>query len=205
MEESALSTMPTHPTHPTHPTQSQPETIDVSPELLASIYQTLGNRRQGYDTMMWQVPAISFTAQAFLLTLALSGGLGVARLVSAALALIIALISMQLMSKHRFNEEIDSRLLEAFEKRVDIATLFGCPPHAPPGQRLATVNSGKGQYAGVRKAPTSWYAGISSYRLWQWGLGIFAATSLGIIVVNVIALAGWSATVAQWIGSLIHL
>lgn len=167
-------------------------TASTSPELFASIYQTIGARRLGYDTMMWQVPALSFTAQAFLLTLALSGTAAVARITAAALALVIAIISMQLMAKHRFNEELDSRLLEAFEKRLEIADVFGCPPHAPPGQRMRTVNAASGLYAGVSPIKKPWYVGMSSYGLWQRGLALFALTSAGIVTVNVIYVTGWA-------------
>jgi hypothetical protein len=171
--------------------------------LYGSIYQTLGARRLGYDSMMWQVPALSFTAQAFLLTIALGGGIGVSRLTSAALALIIALISMQLMAKHRFNEEIDSRLLEAFERRIDIEGIFGCPPHAPPGKRMRTVNTGVGMFQGMSPVMKPWYVAISSYNLWQRGLGLFAFTSVAIIIVNIVYLAGWNALIVQLIHSLI--
>ncbi len=171
--------------------------------LYGSIYQTLGARRLGYDSMMWQVPALSFTAQAFLLTIALGGGIGVSRLTSAALALIIALISMQLMAKHRFNEEIDSRLLEAFERRLDIEGIFGCPPHAPPGKRMRTVNTGAGIFQGMSPVRRPWYVAISSYNLWQRGLGLFACTSVAIIVVNVVYLAHWDALVVQFVHGII--
>lgn len=148
---------------------------------------------------MWQVPALSFTAQAFLLTIALGGGIGVSRLTSAALALIIALISMQLMAKHRFNEEIDSRLLEAFERQFEIEAIFGCPPHAPPGRRMKTVNAGSGMFRGMHPVKRPWYVAISSYNLWQRGLGLFACTSVAIIIVNIVYLAGWDAFVAQFL------
>ncbi|HZC04904.1 MAG TPA: hypothetical protein VE338_04625 [Ktedonobacterales bacterium] len=175
-----------------------------SSQLYGAIYQVLGARRLGYDSMMWQVPALSFTAQAFLLTIALGGGLGVTRLTSAALALIIAVISMQLMAKHRFNEEIDSRLLEAFERRFQIEDIFGCPPHSSPNQRMRTVNTGDGLYSAVSPVRKPWYVSISSYRLWQRGLGLFACTSVAIIAVNVVFLAGWTQFVVQLVHQIIN-
>lgn len=36
-----------------------------------AMYQVVTGRRQAIDTMMWQVPSLSLTAQAFLLTISL--------------------------------------------------------------------------------------------------------------------------------------
>lgn len=180
--------------------EASPPPLD--PALLGSVYQALSARRLGYDTMMWQVPALSFTAQAFLLTIALGGGLGANRLVSAALALVIALISMQLMAKHRFNEEIDSRLLEGLERSAHIGQAFGVPPHAPPNQRMRVVNSKADPYGGMPPVRRHWYVTMSSYRLWLRGLGLFAMTSCAIITVNIIYLAGWDAPIGQFIHTL---
>lgn len=180
-------------------TLAQSVVSESDAQFYGSIYQTLAARRLGYDTMMWQVPALSFTAQAFLLTIALGGGIGVTRLTSAALALIIALISIQLMAKQRFGEEVDARLLEAFEKRALIVDVFGFPPHASQKQRLKAITSGTGMYEGLSPIQKPWYVAMSSYRLWQAGLFAFACTSAAIVIVNSIYLAGWDAAIGHGI------
>lgn len=66
------------------------------------LYQVLESRRQSHDSMMWQVPALGLTAQAFLFTVALDAGSSrMARLIASALALSVALMSIQLMDKQR--------------------------------------------------------------------------------------------------------
>lgn len=45
-----------------------------SGELVAATYAALCQRRLGLETLLWQVPAIGFTGQAFLLNIALSSG-----------------------------------------------------------------------------------------------------------------------------------
>jgi len=124
---------------------------------------------------MWQVPAISFTAQAFLFNIALSSSNSLARFIAAFLAFVIACISMQLMTKHRYHEEIDARLLEKLEKEQEIDKLFGCPPHAPPKRRAEIVGKSN-----------SWITRQSSYQLWLFGLMLFALASVSIIVIDVI-------------------
>ena len=79
-------------------------------------YQILATRRQVFDTMLWQTPVLSLTAQAFLFTIILGEGTCPSyRIISAILSLITALGSIQLFAKHRYNEEEDMKLLEDFE------------------------------------------------------------------------------------------
>ena len=147
----------------------------IDRQLVASMYQVVSSRRLGYDTLIWQVPAISFTAQAFLFSIALGTTSITARFISASLAFIIAVISMQLMSKHRYHEEIDSRLLERFEKEQRLEMIFGCAPHAAPKRRAQVVGM-----------TANWITSKSSYRLWQYGLTLFALAAISIIVITVI-------------------
>lgn len=99
------------------------------------IYQVLASRRIGYDTLMWQTPLLGLTAQAFLFSVALSPTSSLAaRLISGALALVTSILSMQLMSKHRHHEMIDSRFLQKIEKEFHIQTI-----HAKPAERAAKV------------------------------------------------------------------
>ena len=149
----------------------------VNSDFISSVYQVVANRRLGYDTLMWQVPAISFTAQAFLFSIALGPSNYLARFMAAFLAFVIACISMQLMSKHRHHEEIDSRLLEQFEKKQHIDMLFDCSPHTSSMRRAEVVGKG-----------SNWIIRQSSYRLWMFGLTLFAITSITVIVIDLIDL-----------------
>ena len=54
----------------TSPLQHSPDPNKLDPNVLASIYQSLTARRAGYEMLLWQVPALSLTAQAFLFTIA---------------------------------------------------------------------------------------------------------------------------------------
>lgn len=141
------------------------------PEMVGAVYQALAARRTAYDTLMWQVPALSLSGQAFLFTIALGPGSSpAARLASALLAFILAVISMQLMSKHRYHEELNSRLLEAFEREMGLTTLMGLAFHSPRELRARFPVKANG------------FTRRSSYRIWMFGLGLFAAASIGVMV-----------------------
>ena len=118
--------------------------------------------------MLWQAPALSLTAQAFLFTIALGEGSEVARLISATLALVASLASMQLMAKHRYLEIQDARLLEEYERAKEIK-----PIHA----RLDTEQA-------------AWYNRCSSYKVWLSMMAIFALAAAGIIFVLLWSLPG---------------
>lgn len=146
-------------------------------ELLGSFYQALSSRRLGYDTLMWQVPALSLSGQAFLFTIALgSASSPAARFIASGLAFILALISMQLMSKHRYHEELNSRLLEKIELTTELSTILGFAPHSPKAMRKEIpVHAG-------------WFTRRSSYRIWMAGLGLFACASLGVVALTALSL-----------------
>lgn len=65
-------------------------------------YQAVAGRRAQWDSLLWQVPVLSLTAQAFLFTIELSQGNDAwARVISGMLSLNIAVISIMLMARHR--------------------------------------------------------------------------------------------------------
>ncbi len=142
-------------------------------------YQTLAARRSAYDLMLWQTPALAIAAQAFLLTLALGpNSSDLARLTASALALALALMSMQLMAKHRYHEELDSRLLQRFEDDLGITRWLKASPHGQAEERaLRDAKAKPPQLPWPRRI---W--GLSSYRVWVYGLAVFGLASVLVIV-----------------------
>jgi hypothetical protein len=80
------------------------------------VYQAVVARRLQWDNLVWQVPLLSLTAQAFLFTIALGNGTEtVARCIAAGLSLIITFLSITLMARHRQAELTDAHWLEAYD------------------------------------------------------------------------------------------
>jgi hypothetical protein len=72
---------------------------------------------QQHDLLMWQVPVLSLTAQAFLLTIVLGGNsTPTSRVLASALALLASILSMQLMAKHRWHVKVERKWLAEFER-----------------------------------------------------------------------------------------
>ncbi len=143
-------------------------------------YQTLASRRSSYDLMLWQTPALAIAAQAFLFTLVLGPGTtAMARLIASGLALVLAVMSMQLMAKHRYHEELDSLLLKSFEDNLGLTEWLGASPHGTGEERIRDEDRDK-----IPRFPRpAKFWGMSSYRVWFYALSLFAVASALVVLV----------------------
>jgi hypothetical protein len=149
----------------------------IPADLMGTVYNVVATRRTAFDTMMWQVPALGLTAQAFLLTIAYGGGSSdLARDVAGFLALVVAGVAIQTMSKHRANEKTDSLLLEAIEARVGIE-FDGAHPHSPPSERGAALGNELFKDNLVKRR---------SFDLWILSLRLFALAGIGAVLITLI-------------------
>jgi hypothetical protein len=138
------------------------------------VYQIVAARRDSYEAVLWQVPALSLTAQSFLLTIALGGGFSpTARQVASVLSLISALASIQLLTKHRHFERVDSKLCEKLEHDLNLKAVCGYLPHAKTEDRRHPSDP----------EPSGWIA-LSSFRIWRFLLGLFALAGMVAIVLT---------------------
>lgn len=81
------------------------------------MYHAVSARRLQWDNLVWQVPLLSLTAQAFLFTIALGEGSSrVARAIAALLSLVATVLSIALMARHRQAELADAAWLEQYER-----------------------------------------------------------------------------------------
>ena len=131
-------------------------------------YEILNARRDSFNNLVWETPVLSLTAQAFLFTIALNPDVSVtARYLSAILALITAIASIQVLAKHRFMEREHARMLESYETN----------------QRLIRINKRSTFY------PVKLFERISSVKIWYAILSVFALCALIIIINNLLNLA----------------
>ncbi|HUB99377.1 MAG TPA: hypothetical protein VMS11_06095 [Solirubrobacterales bacterium] len=151
----------------------------VPPDRLDAVYTVIANRRTAFDTLMWQVPALGLAAQAFLLTIAFgSDSSDAARYFSGGLSVVVAVVAIQTMLKHRANELTDSRILEGIERQAGIRIGDGAFPHDKPEVRGPAV--GNEQING-------WWEQWKSAWLWVFSLSCFALAGLAAISLTVFA------------------
>lgn len=121
---------------------AQPSTNDAhevhgpSPD---AIYAALAARRNQFDNLLWQAPVLSLTAQAFLMTVALGSPVPLyARSVACLLSIVVAFLSVQILTRHRQAEITDAHWLRDLEARADTQHRI----HGPEWQKLsATVEN----------------------------------------------------------------
>lgn len=92
-----------------------------------------------YTTLLWQVPALSLTAQSFLLTIALSSGNGTAaRVTAAALSVVISASSYALMHDQRGHAINHGELAMRLSGRLELSRLIATSLQVEDGVPKAT-------------------------------------------------------------------
>lgn len=151
------------------------ESVIPAPDANA-VYQAISARRISYDQMMWQVPALSLTAQSFLVAIAVNTGLGSGvRVLALFLAMVSGALAMQLMAKQRFHEQVDTLYLREWEASSGVLLVAGFTPHDH------AISSGPGKAAALGITPSRWVR-LSSYRCWMWGLRLFMISMVGLLI-----------------------
>jgi hypothetical protein len=116
--------------------------LDLPARYFDSLYTVVAHRRTAFDTLMWQVPALGLAAQAFLLTIAYGSESSVAaRCIAGGLGVVVALVAIQTMLKHRANEKTDNLILKEMESAVGIWIGSNHSPHDSPAVRGRAIQN----------------------------------------------------------------
>jgi hypothetical protein len=93
-------------------------------DLIAASAAAGESRRAQADRLLWEIPALGLTAQAFLSTIALAPNASdPARFVASLTALVFITAAFQSLLKHRYHEGMWSRWLERFERQASLPRL----------------------------------------------------------------------------------
>lgn len=150
-------------------------------------YEMLLLREMEEHAHMWQTPALALTAQAFLLTISLDQTEHwLSRAVTACLGAAIAAMSVQLMAKHRFHNELDRLRLTEIEERIGIEAIA----------RRGWAYGADHQYYRTHP-PKRGLVRFSSANLWQRGLVCFVLVNVGILA-WALADSPWLTDGASW-------
>jgi hypothetical protein len=130
------------------------------------MYQVVTARRLAANDRVWQSPGLALTAQAFLMTIGLGPGTGqLARIAAGSLSVIVSLMSIQLLLRHRRHDVVDAQWLEKFELAAGWESI-----HRPP-----TQDPRYGKVSFLRP---------DRYRSWPiWVVGLACFGVVGLIVV----------------------
>jgi hypothetical protein len=110
---------------PSEPDEAPSDQASQSPGELEQ-YAIVANRRQQWDTLLWQMPTMVLTGEAFLFTISLgSSTTQTGRLIASTLALLVALSSLHSLASHRLSELADSLWLHEHETTHGAPVLHG--------------------------------------------------------------------------------
>lgn len=143
-----------------------------------AVYQAVAARRLQWDNLLWQVPVLSLTAQAFLFSISLGSGTSrLARGIAATLSVVSSLLSIHLMARHRQAEISDAHWLEMYEKEHYQNSVV----HGPTFRRHRNSTRAGGLLARV-----------PAFRVWTVGLSLFGLAALFVLVLTL--------TGSSWLG-----
>lgn len=149
-----------------------------SPDLVG-LLSAYGTQFGSYTTLLWQVPALSLTAQSFLMTIALgSGNTSLARLIASLLSAIVAWASFALMHDQRGHAINHGELARRLSAKLDLKELLG--ELEEPDAKPAKAN-----------AETVWTAWDHSiYAVWKGCMVLFFVVDV-LVIVSALAGVSW--------------
>ena len=138
-----------------------------------AVYGAVAARRLQFDNLVWQVPVLSLTAQAFLFTVALSPGTArLPRTVACTLSIVASFLSVQIMTRHRQAEITDAAWLAMVEVGAELL-----PVHGDEWRQRRNKQSGDGWiFTPLVKLP--------GYRTWAVGLSLFGLAAVLILILT---------------------
>ena len=140
------------------------------PSQPASIY---AGQFGSYTTLLWQVPALSLTAQSFLLTIALmKESSNWARIVACSLSMLIALASVALMHNQRGRAINHAELLRRLSEKLRLNDLLEGNMELDDAVPKKT------------NAQSVWAVDHLIYHGWKWCMILFAVADVLIVVVD---------------------
>lgn len=131
-------------------------------------YEILNTRRDSFNQLLWQVPIISLTAQAFLFSIIFGKDIRHEyQFAAALLAFLTAFVSICLLVKHRQSEEAAAKMATKMEEKYGLPQINAQKTKQEQGSLPAYIRQ-------------------SSYRLWIHLLLAFGLTALGVAFINLL-------------------
>jgi hypothetical protein len=145
-------------------------------------YAIVANRRQQWDVLLWQMPTMALTGEAFLLTISLAGSTSqVGRIVASALAMVVAVAALHSLSAHRLSELADAAWLREHEQQHGAPEIHGVTWR---DRRLAMIADQLHSEHITDRLVARMYK-FRSIAVWFWTMTLIAATALTVLVIAI--------------------
>jgi hypothetical protein len=152
---------------------------DADKAFFATLLGVYSAQYGSYTTLLWQVPALSLTAQAFLLTIALGPNNKWSKIIASVLSIVIALASTRLMHDQRGHAINHGELALRVSRTLGLAKQFGD----------LNVDDAKPTRANAETLWVGWDRRI--YTAWKIALYLFLAADLAVIGLVIFKVPGF--------------
>jgi hypothetical protein len=141
-------------------------------------YSIVANRRQQWDTLLWQMPTMALTGEAFLFTISLGGATSqTGRVVASLLALVVAVASLHSLSAHRLSELTDSHWLAEHEIDRGASIVHGVSWRE---RRMAIIKEQLHSPDFTDRLVARTYR-FRSIEIWFWTMVLIALTAVAVL------------------------
>lgn len=176
-----------------------------TPDQLIALLGVYAGQVASYTNLLWQVPALGLTAQAFLLTIALTKGNGhTAKVVVAALSMVIAVASYFLMHDQRGRAINYGELAKQLSGKLELKAPFFDEVDTDDGVPRKTNAEDIWTWHGKRQVVAGRITRM--YAAWRFCLLLFFFVDIGIILsvwISLKAAIWWAAGIGVLISILI--
>lgn len=153
-------------------------------------YAIVASRRQQWDTLLWQMPTMVLTGEAFLFTISLGAQTSqTGRIVAATLSLLVALASLHSLASHRLSELADSAWLHEYELSHEAPALHGLSWRE---RRQIIITAQRGS-SSVTDRLISYTGTLRSIVVWFWTMVLITVASAVTLAMSI----GWPHVLAR--------
>ncbi|MDH2902424.1 MAG: hypothetical protein PXZ08_00530 [Actinomycetota bacterium] len=147
-------------------------------------YAIVASRRQQWDTLLWQMPTMVLTGEAFLFTISLGAQTSrTGRIIAATLSLLVALASLHSLASHRMSELADSAWLHEYELAHEAPVLHGLSWRV---RRQNIIAAQRGS-SSVTDRLVSLTGTVRSIVVWFWTMALITVAA----AITLVLAAGW--------------
>ncbi len=167
---------------------------------LFTIWTVLTQRRTSFHSALWQTPALSVTAQSFVLTIQLGPDTSAfARSLAAITGIVIGVVTLQIILRHRYMEMHDWLEAAWVEEQLGLESLLqGVIPHGDHPRKVdelslryheCTLKRVERRGLWLERQPFKWLRDRISLHAWMVVQGTFVLFSAAVLLLTLLGQA----------------
>jgi hypothetical protein len=147
-------------------------------------YAVVAARRQQWDILLWQMPTMALTGEAFLLTISLARSTSqTGRIIASGLALVVAVAALHSLAAHRLSELTDAEWLRDHERLRGASQIHGVTWR----ERRAEMISAQRSSDNITDRLVARMYRFRSISVWFWTMALIACAAGLVLALSIFA------------------